>query len=207
MKMDQADFEKVVAQTMANCQQLLITKGREYANSIDRLANFKRGAGLTGCTPLQVGMIYLSKHYDAIATFISCCAKGEENAVTSEPIESRFDDLINYCMLLKALIIEGRGNMCSKSVVSQEELEALLKEGAREITRVHLDEGQKLSACPFCGGEAQMTQEKNADRLSYTVSCTKCGVDSRSYALENPFDSIKRSIEFWNAGRSDAPQR
>jgi hypothetical protein len=78
-------------------------KGAEYACNEDRLANFKRGAALTGASPLKVAFIYASKHYDSIATFVR-----EPERATSEPIESRFDDMINYLILMKALVHENR---------------------------------------------------------------------------------------------------
>lgn len=103
--MKQAQFQGIVNETISAIQGLLKVKGAEYAGSEDRLANFKRGAALTGCTPLQCAFIYASKHYDSISTYIKNCAAGTEQ-VLSEPIEGRLDDLINYCILLKALIKE-----------------------------------------------------------------------------------------------------
>jgi len=105
--MQQDEFEKVVLGTMEQCRQLLVVKGGEYAGSVDRLANFKRGADLVGVTPLQCLFVYLSKHYDAVATFVRDQANGEDRP-RSEPIEGRLDDLINYCLLAKALIVEAQ---------------------------------------------------------------------------------------------------
>lgn len=104
--MEQQEFEKVFAETIETIKQLLVVKGGEYAGSEDRLANFKRGAALTGATPLQVAFIYASKHYDAVATFVRDRAKGVER-LRSEGIEGRLADLINYCILMKALIEEN----------------------------------------------------------------------------------------------------
>lgn len=103
--MQQQEFDTLVRATIASIEQLLLVKGGEYAGSEDRLANFKRGAALTGTTPMQCLFIYMSKHYDAVATFIRDDATGETRP-RSEPIEGRVDDLINYCLLLKGLIQE-----------------------------------------------------------------------------------------------------
>lgn len=103
--MNTKELDVLVNQTFAEINRLLIVKGGEYANAEDRLANFRRGAALTGCTPLQVLFIYMSKHYDAVASFVQTSAKGEARP-SSEPIEGRLDDLINYCLLAKALIRE-----------------------------------------------------------------------------------------------------
>lgn len=105
--MHQAEFERLFGETIQNIEHLLIVKGGEYAGSSDRLANFKRGAALTGCTPMQVLFIYMSKHYDAVSTFIRDHASGTDRP-RSEPIEGRVDDLLNYCILLKALIKDSR---------------------------------------------------------------------------------------------------
>lgn len=115
--MNTSELDVLVNQTFAEINRLLIVKGGEYANSEDRLANFKRGAGLTGCTPLQVLFIYMSKHYDAVASFVQTSAKGEARP-SSEPIEGRLDDLINYCLLAKGLIREqaAQGKMLSSNL-------------------------------------------------------------------------------------------
>ena len=106
--MKQEEFDALVADTVAAIQKLLVVKGGEYAGSADRLANFKRGADLASVTPLQCAFIYAAKHYDAIATFVRDDAAGRVRQ-TSEPIDGRLDDLINYCILMKGLIAEGRG--------------------------------------------------------------------------------------------------
>ncbi len=101
--MNQQDFTRLFEATIATMNKLLVVKGEEYAGSADRLANFKRGADLTGTTALQVAFIYASKHYDAIATYVRKDAAGHEQKL-SEPIEGRLDDLMNYCLLMKAII-------------------------------------------------------------------------------------------------------
>ena len=104
--MDSVDFNLLVQETYTESSKLLIIKGGEYAGSEDRLANFKRGAALTGCTPLQVAFIYASKHYDAVATYVRDSADGTERP-RSESIEGRLDDLLNYAILMKALVRES----------------------------------------------------------------------------------------------------
>lgn len=105
--MNQARFEQLFDRTIDEIRHLLIVKGGEYAGSEDRLANFKRGAQLTGVTPMQCLLVYMSKHYDAVSTYIRDEAAGKTRP-RSEPIEGRIDDLINYCILLKALVEEER---------------------------------------------------------------------------------------------------
>ena len=106
--MKQAEFDKVFQEAIAQANNLLATKGVEYTGpqTQDRLANFKRGATLTGCTPLQVAFVYASKHYDAISTFVQNDAKGTKQFL-SEPIEGRLHDLMNYCILMLAIVQEA----------------------------------------------------------------------------------------------------
>lgn len=105
--MNRTKFDQLVQETIESTAKLLIQKGAEYAGDEDRLSNFKRGAAHIGVTPLQVALIYTSKHFDAIATYIRNDARGATQ-ILSEPIEGRLDDLINYALLLKALIAEEK---------------------------------------------------------------------------------------------------
>lgn len=104
--MNKDEFDLLVQETYTESAKLLIMKGGEYAGSEDRLANFKRGAVLSGCSPLQVALIYLSKHYDAVATYVRDDAGGIDRP-RSESIEGRLDDLLNYAILMKALVRES----------------------------------------------------------------------------------------------------
>lgn len=107
--MNQTDFSSLVNRVQRSTSDLLVSKGAEYASDTDRLANFKKGAKLTGCTPLQVAFVYLSKHYDALANYIKRDATGQQIPL-SEPITGRLEDLINYCFLTYALIDESKLN-------------------------------------------------------------------------------------------------
>lgn len=113
--MNQADFTALFNNTVAELEKLLIVKGGEYAGSGDRLGNFKRGAGRVGVHPLQILWIYAAKHIDSIETFIRDEASGTDRP-RSEPIAGRFDDLINYCILAKALIQEAENEKLARGV-------------------------------------------------------------------------------------------
>lgn len=114
--MNQKEFEKVVKETLSRINELLVVKGGEYAGSDDRLANFKRGAELTGCSSLQVLHIYLSKHYDAFSTYVRDQASGNQRP-RSESISGRLDDIINYCLLAQALVKEIEESPQSKPMI------------------------------------------------------------------------------------------
>lgn len=101
--MNQKEFEQYFSQFTGQASHLLVGKGQEYAGADDRLANFKRGAKLAGIAPLTVLFVYLSKHYDALASYVR-----DPEKLVSEPIEGRLHDLVNYCILAGALIYEER---------------------------------------------------------------------------------------------------
>lgn len=115
--MNQSEFTSLADQMFDSMRKLLVIKGGEYAGNEDRLGNFKRGAALVGCTPLQVAFIYASKHYDSIATYVRDMAAGEDRE-RSEAMEGRFDDLANYCLLMKAIMVEGKSAHVSNETVT-----------------------------------------------------------------------------------------
>jgi len=104
--MNQQALTRTIEETLESCKKLLDVKGREYSDHADRLANFKRGSMLTKLSPEQVLFVYMSKHYDAIATYTQM---GQIEG--GEDIYGRLKDLINYCLLMTALIAERGNNM------------------------------------------------------------------------------------------------
>jgi hypothetical protein len=90
--------DEYLVATMERLIELTDSKGREYANSSDQLANFKRLATRLGLSPAQVVMVYLTKHLDSIDSWIS-----NPHQDLSEPIDGRIDDAILYLILLKAI--------------------------------------------------------------------------------------------------------
>lgn len=85
-------------------------KGREYARSADRLANFKRLAEEHSVNPETVAHILLTKHLDSISYFVASLERlgtlQAANATVSELIMGRFVDAANYLVLLAALLVE-----------------------------------------------------------------------------------------------------
>lgn len=96
-------FHELLNETLQRLIDLTDAKGREYAGSADQLANFKRLGDRLMLEPEQVLLVYLTKHLDAIDTYVRDYSIGAEVHL-SEPIEGRIDDAILYLCLLKALI-------------------------------------------------------------------------------------------------------
>ncbi len=92
-------FDKVTSEM----KDLLVNKGREYASDKDSLANFKAGAEDIGISPLQIAWIFYQKHASAVKSYIRT---GKE--FSSESIEGRLLDMINYSFLIMCLIKEQK---------------------------------------------------------------------------------------------------
>lgn len=75
------------------------TKGKEYANSEDRFANFNRLAPRLGISNLAVCLVYLTKHMDAIESYCK-----NERTYSTESIQGRIVDAITYLTLLGGMI-------------------------------------------------------------------------------------------------------
>ncbi len=92
------DYQNILLRKVVGMRD---TKGKEYANSENRFANFDRTAVELGLTNIQVAWVYVKKHLDGIASF---CRTQKE---LSEPIEGRIIDAIVYLTLIAGMIAEG----------------------------------------------------------------------------------------------------
>lgn len=91
------DFDAIIAMA-AN---IMRPKSTDYTKgSKDKLTNFKEGAAMTGLTPRQVLGVYMHKHLSAVYHYINT------GAVSSEAIENRIADCINYMLLLYKMVKE-----------------------------------------------------------------------------------------------------
>ena len=101
--MEALDFEDLVDKRLKSCKRVLTTKASVYESSKDRLHNFKDGAFLTGQTPAQYALSLMTKHQIAIRDKINA---NEE--LSSGFIAEKFGDVINYMLLLEALVAEKK---------------------------------------------------------------------------------------------------
>ncbi len=100
-------FEK----TVQDMRDLLETKGKEYSGDKDALQNFKNGIDI-GVTPLQKGWIFTDKHVSSIKSYIK---NGKE--FSSEPIEGRVLDAMNYMFLILCLIKEQKEQALKHGII------------------------------------------------------------------------------------------
>lgn len=86
---------------------IMITKGKDYAQKDDVLANFKE-LEMVGMTKYQSVGVYLFKQMKAILNAIKRNPDFPEVSECSEDMESRICDSINYLVLLSCLMQEDR---------------------------------------------------------------------------------------------------
>lgn len=89
------------ARQFADCLDLIKRKNADYSQGEqkgDRIAAFRRMAKDNGITMEQVWGVLCGKHLGAVNKFI------KEGIVESEAIEGRIHDVINYMVLLAAII-------------------------------------------------------------------------------------------------------
>lgn len=86
-----------------HCHKVMAGKGAEYSRGEEDVnSNFHRVAGSVGTDSLTVAYIYAAKHWDSISNYIKT-----RKTPSGEPIEGRLGDIINYCLILAALIHEA----------------------------------------------------------------------------------------------------
>lgn len=100
--MTQKEFNKIIKQLNDYSFEIMINKRPEYTNEDeDVLNNFKSTAERLDTSELKVWATFMEKHIQSIYAHLK-----NANLKKSEPIHSRFADIINYCYLGYALFIE-----------------------------------------------------------------------------------------------------
>ena len=59
---------------------------------------------------------------------------------------------------------------------------------------------EELKPCPFCGGEAKISEryrEGISNRKMYWVECKKCGITQAHHALAG-YNSRTKAVNAWN---------
>jgi len=97
------EFEEIVKNRIKQMQATFVNREGMYANSEDRLKQFKMIAGLTGLSPAKVALVLVAKHFTAL-----CLAVDHPNRLIDPELRnSLFTDIPNYSILIEALVAEG----------------------------------------------------------------------------------------------------
>lgn len=102
--MTNKDFYELMDETFSEALVIAKAKGEDYTkgNALDALISFKEAGADVDVNALKTCWIFMNKHYAAITNYVKTGGKSE-----SEPIDMRIKDMINYLVLLLALIKEN----------------------------------------------------------------------------------------------------
>lgn len=153
--MNRADFDALVAATVARTADLLVKKGDEYTGEADRLANFKRNAAKNGQTVLDCWMVYWGKHVDSINTYMA--------RVKDEAVKLALQD---YGRAVAELISSQR--RAPVSISDEEKIDALadpahFRHAVNTLLPVALDRINKQLTEPIEG--------RFDDNINYSILC------------------------------------
>lgn len=102
--MNTQERHELAKKIMEDCLDILQKKGKDYAGDEDILANFKGAAAELGLTKYQVWLTYWYKHVASVMNSIRTSPSYPQ--VESEPMLGRIHDIINYTIILAALLQE-----------------------------------------------------------------------------------------------------
>lgn len=95
------DFAEIFENQFELCSQILVSREKVYSTALDRLHNFKKAAHLQDCTPKQALFGMVSKHIVALSDAVVL-----EQPTSPAAWDEWITDIMNYMILLKALVIE-----------------------------------------------------------------------------------------------------
>lgn len=102
-------FNDIVVTQLSRSEVLLTSKGEEYAENateateVDRLAHFKKAAALQDETTAQAAFGMLAKHLVSVSDMV-----GSRKSYPLEVWNEKITDSINYLLILRAIVEEGR---------------------------------------------------------------------------------------------------
>jgi hypothetical protein len=110
--MTNSEFYTLMDRMFNDARNIAKVKGNDYTKgSNDALANFKEGGKDIDIDPIKVCWIFMNKHYQAITNYVKTNGQSE-----SEPISERIKDLINYLVLMQAIVVEKETMKIKESV-------------------------------------------------------------------------------------------
>jgi hypothetical protein len=104
--MNNTDFDKIVQDTITSITTVLTSKAKEYADDTDRLHNFKVAARMGNVTPEIALKMFKLKHEVSVDDMICNTVNNIPTPISKELIDEKIGDIINYNILLKALLYE-----------------------------------------------------------------------------------------------------
>jgi hypothetical protein len=112
-------LKSIQSETFTHCAKVMEAKNHDYcAGSADALANFRMATAI-GLTPIQGVLLRVMDKIQRIRTFDnSCTLKVPESACDA------CDDIVNYAVLIKALLLEKTQQEAMQSKIENREIES-----------------------------------------------------------------------------------
>lgn len=106
--MNRLEFNKIVVNRINLINQVLASKGKEYAGDSDVFHNFKSATGLSfHSSPEKVAWEFAVKHFQSIKDLLEHVdVDGANGHPTFAYIEEKIGDAINYLILIEAMLKE-----------------------------------------------------------------------------------------------------
>lgn len=99
------EFEDVITKTLQEIQTLFLVKGKEYRRNNNPYHNFERGAEMTAFTREEILQGFLRKHLISVEDMRNDSCLGIHS--TEEKINEKYNDILVYFMIEKAMMIEN----------------------------------------------------------------------------------------------------
>jgi len=96
-------FEDVVTDTLKQCQDTMLIKGREYRRNNNPFHNFDKGVEISGKSREEVIWGFALKHFISIQDIRSDLRDGK--LPSEELLNEKYGDMINYLLIEKASIV------------------------------------------------------------------------------------------------------
>lgn len=103
-KSESINFDIEVQSTLQKINQLLVVKGKEYRRNDDPFHNFNVGSKITGFIPERVLDGFLMKHVISYRDMLNDIEEGKLPKI--ETVEEKFNDILVYFTIQKAMILE-----------------------------------------------------------------------------------------------------
>jgi len=100
--MTNKEFQKHFENRVTMSRETLIEKAKEYASKIDRMHNFVRAGAILDCSREEACLSFAVKHFVSIQDMVKSGQPFSE--IT---IEEKLGDMINYMILLEAMLLEN----------------------------------------------------------------------------------------------------
>lgn len=114
--MNTFEFSEVFRRRVKLMGEVLDKKATEYARG-DRLSNFKKIAKCLGTTPESACLNLMMKHFVCVMEIVGDLeSKVESEKPTIPYLDEKLGDLMNYMVLLEALLFERYGYKANQEI-------------------------------------------------------------------------------------------